>query len=98
MNTKQRPGTWEQTYRKVHVGNAFDYATASITTAITDRLDLVSDLEIRLRVKGKATATAEISLDAASMRELAALLEAAADRVDELVQMRERMMDEEAAA
>lgn len=95
MNTPAAPGAWEVTYGKAYLGDKFADAAVEITTAITDHLTLVSDLEIKVRTNGgRATAYAEIRLTSQEMRDLAALLQIAADRVDELDQMRLQMLEQ----
>lgn len=92
-------GTWEATYGKVYLGDKFNDATIAITTALTDHLGLVSDLEMTVRVPGgRAHNYTEIRLSAQEMRELAALLQTAADRVDELEQMRQRIVEQNKVA
>lgn len=95
MNTKAAPGAWDATYNKAYLGDKFADATVSITTALTDHLTLISDLEIKVRVKDqRANAYAEIRLSAQEMRDLAALLQTAADRTDELEQMMLQMVEQ----
>lgn len=93
-------GMWDATYRKFHLGGICDPASVEITTAISDRLELVSDLEIRVRAgQGmRAHAYAEIRLSANEMRKLAEMLETAADRVDELETLRDQSAQFEEAA
>lgn len=95
MNTPAARGAWDATYGKACLGDKFADAVVEITTAITDNLTLVSDLEIRVRTKcGRASAYAKIRLSANEMRDLAELLQTAADRVDELEQMRLQMAEQ----
>ena len=98
MNTPVT-GTWDATYGKAYLGDKFNDATIAITTALTDHLGLVSDLEMKIRVPGgRALSATDIQLSAQEMRELATLLQTAADRVDELEQMRQRIVEQNEVA
>lgn len=98
MNAPASPGMWDATYRKFHLGNAFETPHVEITTALTDHLILISDLEITVRISNHAQAYAEIRLSASEMRELAEILKTAADRVDELEQLRHQAASQQVAA
>lgn len=96
MRTPIAPGAWDDTYRKAYLRDISDHATVEITTAITDHLVLVSDIQMTVRTPcGRARAYAEVRLSAQEMRELADLLQITADRVDELEQRRRQMIDGE---
>lgn len=96
MNAQYVPGIWDSTYGHTYLGDKFADASVCITTAITEHLVLVSDLELRVRIGGgRATTFTEIRLSAQEMRELAELLETAADRVDELDHMRQQLLAEQ---
>lgn len=99
MNAPASPGMWDATYRKFHLGNEFETPHVEISTALTDHLTLVSDLEIKVSAGGgRGWAYAEIRLSAPEMRELAEILKTAADRVDELEQLRQQPAHQQVAA
>ena len=98
MSAASVPGAWDTTYGRATLSGNEWQDDVSITTAITDHLRLVSDLEIKVRSPdGRASASAEITLSAQQMRDLAAMLQTAAARVDELEHMREQMVEQRKA-
>lgn len=99
MSTPIATSVWDATYGKVYLGSSVGYHTIEITTAITDRMDLVSDLEMTVRTgDGRGRAYIEIRLSAQEMRELAALLQTAADRVEDLEKILQQMVEQNEVA
>lgn len=104
MSARTVAGTWDCTYRRAHLGDHSELTSVEIITAISDHMTLVSDLEINIHAPGgrvdmpgcRAKAGAAIRLSAQEMRELSALLPDSANRVDELEQMRRRLLAEQA--
>lgn len=96
MNIKH-PDIWNKTYRSYSCGERFGRDQIRIVTALHgDELTVVSDVQIIISTGGGSAARAEIRLDANAMRDMGSQLLLAADRINELERMRERLIAEEA--